>query len=80
MRYKSCRTIEETVNTIKEMREYIEDGTYWDCEQIDNLNQYEKKAWDNLEEELESLLEKVQQVKCRVERGVGRVEEDEEDE
>lgn len=80
MRYKSCRTIEETVNTIKKMREYIEDGTYWDCEQIDNLNQYEKKAWDNLEEEIESLLEKVQQVKCRVERGVGRVEEEEEDE
>jgi hypothetical protein len=72
MSYKSCRTIEETVQSIVQMREYIEDGTYWDCEQIDNLNQYEKKAWDSLEEELEALLEKVQDVKRRVDRGIGR--------
>jgi hypothetical protein len=62
------------------MREYIEDGTYWDCEQIDRLNQYEKKAWDSLEEELEALLEKVQAVKDRVEQGLGRDEEEQDDE
>jgi hypothetical protein len=80
MRYKSCRTIEETVQSIVQMREYIEDGTYWDCEQIDKLNQYEKKAWDSLEEELEALLEKVQAVKDRVEQGLGRDKEESEDE
>ncbi len=72
MAYKSCRTIEETLSSITLMREYIDNGVYWDCEQIDNLNQYEKKAWDSLEEELELLLDRVQNVKDRVKRGVGR--------
>jgi len=73
MPYKSC---EETVQSIVQMREHIKEGTYWDCEQIDNLNQYEKKAWDSLEEELNALLEKVQDVKRRVDRGIGRKTDD----